>query len=242
MPDRMSGQEPPGHAPFPSTIWAQFLDTRSGSNLAHLAERYWKPIFAFIRARHSGSVDDAFDLTQEFFVRMMETDFADRADPVRGRFRAYVKAALKNFLSHEARDRRRLKRGGGKRLLSFNAGADLPDPPDPGAATPEAALDEAWRREVVLRARARLDAELRASGKHVYADVFREYYLDQSDDVDYEALAAKHRISRSDVSNYLIHAKRAFREILTDLVAETVHGPEDLREELRSLFGGSGPP
>lgn len=233
----------PGSNRFPSTVWAQFLDTRTDRGLTHLAERYWKPIFAFIRARHAKSADEAFDLTQEFFVRMMESDFTDRADPVRGRFRAYVKAALRNFLSVEARDRNRLKRGGGKKIVSINAGNFDPlEPSDPAAANPEEALDNAWKREIIHRARGRLDADLRAAGKAVYADVFREYYLDQSEEVDYEALAARHGISRTDVSNYLTHAKRVFREILTDLVAETVNGPEDLREELRSLFGGAGPP
>lgn len=221
---------------FPSTVWGQFLGSRSRESLAHLAERYWKPICAFIRMRWAKSPEEAADLTQEFFVWILESDFVGKADPCRGRFRGYVKASLQNFLSNAARDRGRLKRGGGRKVFTF--GDAPPEMADPSATTPEEALDEAWRDEMLLRARERLEADLKADGKAAYAGVFRDYYLSESD-LDYRTVAARYGITETEVSNYLMHAKRRFRAILSDLVAETVEGPGELREELRALFGGA---
>src|SRR5437867_9766320 len=85
---------------FPSTCWSRFsaalpedLASRRAA-VEELSRRYWKPIYAYIRAKWAKTNEDAKDLTQDFFVWMLEGDFISRADSSRGRFRAYVKVAL----------------------------------------------------------------------------------------------------------------------------------------------------
>src|SRR5437867_240483 len=108
---------------FPSTCWsrisAAFPEDLAARRAAveDLSHRYWKPIYAYIRAKWGKTNEEAKDLTQDFFVWMMEGDFIDRADPSRGRFRAYVKVALQHYLSDEERRRQRLKRGGDREIL-----------------------------------------------------------------------------------------------------------------------------
>jgi len=235
-----------GGRQFPSTCWTQFLGGgrtgAAGRRAAEsLAQRYWKPIYAFIRSQWAKSAEDAKDLTQEFFVWMLESDFLSRADRTRGRFRSFVKVALRHFLTNEARDTRRIKRGGGRDIVSLDGVPDdsLPggEPAGAKAKTPEEILDEAWKNETLLRTASTLGEALRAEGKGVYYDVFRDYFLAGAAGLNYRALAERYAISEVDVSNFLMHAKNRYRAILTDIVAETVENEEELRDELKALFG-----
>src|SRR5262245_53518495 len=112
---------------FPSTCWSRFMGHADATPEARaetfetLAGSYWKPIYAYVRARFGKSVEDAKDLTQEFFVWMMETDFLDRPDPARGRFRGFVKAALHNYFLNRERNARTQKRGGDRRFVPLDA-------------------------------------------------------------------------------------------------------------------------
>ena len=119
---------------FPSTCWSRFTGTRSPDATQDLARRYWKPIYAYIRSFGAKNDDDARDLTQDFFVWMMESDFAAKADPARGRFRSFVKVVLKRYIAQECRSDNRLKRGGNRTILSLDMkAADFADvePADP---------------------------------------------------------------------------------------------------------------
>src|SRR6185436_4509455 len=121
-------------------------------------------------------------------------------------------------------------------------GVPSDDPPGAEIAgaksrTPEEILDEAWKNETLLRTASALGEALRAEGKGVYYDVFRDYFLAGSADANYRSLASRYGISEVDVSNFLMHAKNLYRAILTDLVAETVENEDELRDELKALFG-----
>ncbi len=231
-----------GRNEFPSTCWSRFLEGTDGADAAveALAKNYWRPIYACIRAKWAKSNEDAKDLTQDFFVWMMESDFIRQADPARGRFRSFVKVALKNYVGMDLRKARRLKRGGERAILELDkaaGGLSGIEPPDPAAGTPEEILDAAWTRELLVRAEGLLEEALRNEGKEVSFRVFREFYLSPTDDVDHRTLASAHGISVDDVGNFLMSAKRRFRQIVTRLVAETVRTERDLQEEMKALFG-----
>lgn len=226
---------------FPDTSWSRLRASgRPGSAEARAAlqalfQSYWKPVYAYVRFRWSKSNEDAKDLTQSFFAWILESGFLDRADAARGRFRSFITSALENFLVDRDRWERRDKRGGGARALELD---DAPESLVPAsAATPEEALIEAWRRDLFLRAEARLEEKLAAEGKRLYYDIFRDYYLAPGGELDYAGVAARHGITTVDVSNHLMHAKRRFQAILTDLVSETVGSEAELQEELKALFG-----
>lgn len=235
------------HGPhaFPSTIWSQVLATGRGPSrdrLGELAERYWWPVHAYVRARWGRSHEDATDLTQEFFAWILERDWIDRADPGRGRFRAFVKTSLENFLTDETRRAGRLKRGGDRAHLSLSAddrGEPPPELVDVSGRAPEDVLDDAWRRALVERATELLEAEYERVGKPRVFAVFRAYFLDESDDSTYADLAERHGIRETDVSNDLQHAKRRYREVLRRVVLDTVADPAALADELEWLFGGA---
>lgn len=237
---------------FPSTRWSRLLaDPAAGSAagreaLEMLARRYWRPIAGYVRA-HCGSsplgAEDALDVTQEFFAWLLETRLLERADPARGSFRGFLKRCLANFLNDLERGRRAEKRGGGRIPLSLPAGADEAERQgfgalqDPTARSPEALLDDLWRREVLGQATAALEAELRGRGKATTFEVFRDYFLGESD-VDYAEVARRHGIDAIDVSNRLAYAKKRFRAHLRSAVLETVQDDEALRAELAWLLEG----
>src|SRR5215210_5880124 len=112
-----------GSSHFPTTRWTlvvaaadlQRKDARSA--LVSLCEIYWYPLYAYVR-RRGYPADQAQDLTQEFFVRILDGRYLDRADADKGRFRAFLLTSLKFFLADEADRHRAQKRGGGN-VLSF---------------------------------------------------------------------------------------------------------------------------
>jgi len=238
---------------FPTTRWSRIL-TPEGDHEARkaawteLARTYWKPVFAYVRTRWARTDEEALDGAQEFFLWMMSRDFLERADPARGRFRGLVKVALSNFLRDLERKRRTLRRGGERTFLSFGAGGgdgerELPvlDPADTRGKSPEDVLDDVWRAEVLARATRALEDELCGQGKELTFRVFQEYFLSDEDEVEYSALAARHGIKASDVSNHLQAAKRRFRAVLKATVADTVTDRDELEGELAWLFGkGTG--
>src|SRR5215467_2189020 len=114
--------ESAGH--FPTTTWTLVLsagrqtDAQSSEALASLCEKYWYPLYAFIR-RRGYPVEQAQDLTQEFFASVLEKRYIDRADRNKGRFRTFLLSSLTHFLFDEVDRRNALKRGGSQITLAF---------------------------------------------------------------------------------------------------------------------------
>lgn len=231
---------------FPSTCWSRLIEPVGEQNGASrlddgttLAALYWRPVYAFIRSRWSRSNEDAKDLTQAFFLWMIETDFVRRADPGRGKFRAFLRTALERFLTDDARRQNRRKRGGDRRHVELPGADDddiLATLHDPGVPSPELALDQAWRRTVLEQALSRVRTAFESSGKATTFRVFEDYFLNDSEELDYDRVAARHGISKNDVSNALMQAKRAYRSSIRAVVTETVRDRDELDEELAWLF------
>lgn len=200
--------------------------------LEDLARAYWRPVYGYVRLRWARTDEDALDATQSFFLWMLEGPFLTRADPRRGRFRGFVRVALDRFLIDLERERTALKRGGARTFVAVDDTAQLPDV---GAAAPEEALDALWRAELLERATRELEQDLERDGKALVFAVFRDYFL-AGDELDYAALAARHGITKTDVSNYLQRAKARYREVLRRVVRETVDSAAELDLELAWLF------
>lgn len=224
---------------FPTTLWS---DVRRGGGagqareeaLAALARRYQAPAEAYLAAALRLSRERAHELFQEFFAWMLASDWLAKAEPERGRFRAFLKVALRNFATDALRREQAAKRGGGTPGLSLDA-ADAPEPVDRATPSPEEALDAAWRAALVEAAFERTRLALERGGRAVPFAVFRDYYLVGGPEPDYRALAARHGITTTDVSNYLQRTKQAYREHLRALVLETVANAADLGDELAWL-------
>ena len=234
-----------GRPQFPSTRWSLLIEGTIAegrvprSYLDDLARLYWRPVYAYVRRQWSRSNEDAKDLTQEFFAWVVESGFVSRADPDRGSFRGFLKVSLEHFLSDAERHRRRLKRGGARIIESMDEGLDRVDVPDAGQRTPGELLDEVWRREVLARVVDGLEDGYRCEGRRVYFDVFRDYFLDDAE-VTYADLATKYGLDQNKVSNCLQHAKRRYRDVLRQTLADTVETEAALDAELAWFTGDGG--
>lgn len=228
---------------FTATAWSQLVLRRDAGpeerqrRVELLARRYWKPIYAYIRRRWNRPNEEAKDLTQKFFLWMLETDFLEKVRADRGRFRNFVKKAVERFVLGEYDAERRLKRGGGTALVSLDfIGAGAVEAAAP-ALDPEALFEEQWRRVLVQEALARLRSALESAGKLVPYRIFEDFYFAPEPGPSYEDLAARHGVSKVDVANALARVKARYRAILEELLAESVAGPAELRQEFRELFG-----
>ncbi len=233
----------PGREPysFPSTLWSRVRGREGGErtrdDLEALFTAYARPVVAYLRARFRLDPETALDHAQDFFVRVLEGDFLDRADRERGRFRTFLTAALDRFVIDRAREKSAQKRGGDRIHLSLagESGEHAVDLPDPRTATPAEILDRAYRREIVTRSLDELRERLACEGKETYFRVFDELFLREGEPDDHATVAARHGLTASDVSNHLRAVKKRYRAILRRRVRETVASDEDLEDELRWL-------
>jgi RNA polymerase sigma-70 factor (ECF subfamily) len=112
----------PARAQFPSTHWsrvAEAADLESPGTkdaLTTLCKSYWYPLFVFVRSQ-GHKAEEASDLVQQYFARLLEGRVLAAADPAKGRFRTFLIADCKNFLSHQRVRARALKRGGDRHFL-----------------------------------------------------------------------------------------------------------------------------
>ncbi|MGE0431906.1 MAG: RNA polymerase sigma factor [Planctomycetota bacterium] len=233
---------------FPDTPWSDLhtpaSDTRRREMLTELCQAYWRPVFSLVRAR-GARLDDALDLTQEFFCSLLngEGQFLDRYDAGRGRFRTFLKGAVRKFLAQDYRDRKRDKRGGSAIIISLDAlgdaGSDDADMPGHGE-TPEDLFDRRWAETVMAHALERLQTELTAAGKVTTFHIFVAYDLERAGgaNVRYEDIAAEFGLSRDDVKNQLTRARSQLRQILLSIVSRTAATSDDAVQECDDLFSG----
>lgn len=228
--------EAQGRAEFPPTRWSRILAPGGDRDLDALFRDYEGPIRAFLAARLRLRAHDAADAAQDAVAWMLQKDLFGKADPTRGRFRAFLKTALANFAIERLRHDAAQKRGSGRETVALET---TDEPVDETARSADDVLDERWRAELLQRARTRLQRELEDSGRELHWAVFRDWFLAEDDDLDHQTLALRHGITRTDVSNWLDHGKRRFRALLRECVAETVRDEQELQDELRWLFAGT---
>src|SRR5262245_33335905 len=175
-------KRPPPCVQFTTTHWSVVLAARNGSSaqaseaLEQLCRAYWYPLYAFVRRQGHGP-DDAQDLTQEFFARLIEKDFLQHLSHREGRFRSFLLKFVQHFLS-DARDKARAqKRGGGQVPVSLDGLAPEDryalEPTD--TLTPELLFERFWAQTLFQRAQARLREEYAASGQADLFDLLKDY-------------------------------------------------------------------
>src|SRR4026207_2252114 len=161
----------PGSSQFPTTRWTLVVAAgdphrkEARSALVSLCEGYWYPLYAYLR-RRGYPADQAQDLTQDFFIRVLEGRYLDRADPDKGRFRAFILTSLKFFPADEGDRHRAQKRGGGHVLsLEISSGEERYQREPAHDETPERIFDRRWALSEVDRGGGRLRAEAGAHGR-----------------------------------------------------------------------------
>jgi RNA polymerase sigma-70 factor (ECF subfamily) len=206
--------------------------------LAVLCENYWFPLYAFVR-RAGYLAEDAQDLTQEFFVRLLAGNCLAVADPQRGRFRAFLLGAMKHFLAKEARRQGAQKRGGHRTMLSldFHSGENryhLIEPID--NLTPERLYERRWALTLLDLVLGRLREELRAAGKLELFDRLKQFLAGANAHPPYLEVAEELRTSEGAVKVAVHRLRRRYRKLLKEEIARTVADPQTLEDELRELL------
>lgn len=233
---------------FATTRWSVVLSCAdSGATtgtareaLAQLCQTYWRPIFSFI-CRRGYSVTDAQDLTQDFFLMVLEGKLLHRADPERGKFRSYLLKALTDFL-HDARDRRLAKkRGGGAHFVAWDdwmaeAPSQFSLPQQALESLPaERLFDLRWAATVVERALRRLAEECESHGRRRVFEVMSPALSAERADVSYADLSKQLGASEATVKRLLHEMRERYRALLREEVADTVEKTESIDEEVRYL-------
>lgn len=232
----------PGHRRFATTRWSLILATadpdssQAAAALSSLCEIYWFPVYAFIR-RTGASADEARDLTQAFFFRVLEKGSFKEARQERGRFRAFLLTAVRHFLSNERDAARAAKRGGGQvhLPLAFDDGERryLLEPVE--YQTPEHVYERRWALSVLDAAMQRLGAKYEDPDRCKVFITLRPLLSGRESDSYAEAAAALN-MSEGALRVALHRLRRHFRTVLRDVIGETVARPEDIEPELQHLL------
>ena len=233
---------------FTTTRWSVILscaDSQASTQtvrnaLAQLCQLYWRPVFAFV-SRAGFSMEDAQDLTQDFFVMVLNGHLLERADPNRGRFRSLLLKALKNFLN-DARDKRRaVKRGGNIQFIRWDEWmAEVPSQLSVSAKEsegwpPEKVFDVRWAATIAEHALSQLGEECERRGRRRVFDVLSSCLAAEREDVSYTSFSKSLGIPETAVKRLVHQLRQRYRALLREEVAETVEKPEDVEQELRYL-------
>jgi RNA polymerase sigma-70 factor (ECF subfamily) len=215
-------------------------EAKARKALADLCKTYWRPVFAFI-CRRGYSVADAQDLTQDFFLMLLEGDILKRADPSRGRFRSLLLKALQNFLVDDTIRKRAHKRGGNMKFVSWDewiaeAPSNLAITIQEAEAWPaERIFDVRWAATAVEHALRRLGEECEVRGRRRVFDVLSECLAADRQDVSYPKFSKILGVPEASVKRLVHQLRQRYRMLLREEVAQTIEKPEDVDEELRYL-------
>jgi RNA polymerase sigma-70 factor (ECF subfamily) len=233
--------------PFEATRWSLVLragaeDTaQRQSALSELYLAYWSPLYAFLR-RSGRTAEDARDLAQEFFVRLLDGSLLAAADPAKGRFRTLLLAGLRHLDANAHRATATVKRGGGQELVPLDV-TSAEDHWQAGAApgdSPERAFDRAWANVVIDRASVRLRENYHAGGKGPLFDALFPGLLGGRTEGGLVAVGERLGLSEGSVKMAFSRLRHRFGEALQAEIAHTVNSRAAVREELRYLLSVLG--
>ncbi len=214
---------------FPPTRWDALPEEEN--RLGRLLGIYWKPVYWWIRCRWRRNNEEAKDLTQGFFARLIQDGSLERVVSERGGLRAYLRSTLHHYLVDHTRRENAVKRGG---LL-------VRLPLDEQEISGDEAYDRGWIAATVGEALRRLKRSLTTEGRETHLRVFLHYYVDRSPDdprPSYAEVAERWGLLPHDVCNSLVYVRRRLRVILMECVRETVGSDPEAEAELRFVLGG----
>lgn len=247
MTDNLAAHDEGGPKRFDTTRWSVVLSSAATDNgekgreaLSHLCKIYWRPIFAFI-CRRGHSTSDAQDLTQEFFMNIVEGNLLQQADPARGRFRSLLLRSVQNFLIDVHQKKMAQKRGGEMQFVQWEEWvAESPSNLSlPSKAldswTAERLFDIRWAATVVEQALRRLRAECEMRGRRRVFDALSGTLSAERKEIAYGAIGLSLGVSDAVVKRLSYQLRHRYRALLRDEVARTVETDAAVEEEIRYL-------
>jgi len=238
-----SGDESPRQPAFVTTHWSVVLaagrnDTpRARAALENLCRTYWYPLYTYVR-RRGHSPEDAQDLTQEFFARLLEHNWLVKADRAKGRFRSFLLMAMNRFLANEWDKVKTLKRGAGVPLvpLAFETAETRYAAEPATTSTPEVAFDQEWALTLLDEVLRHLRAHYKQHGKGALFDALKPCLIGSREAQPYATLAAELGMTEGAVKVAVFRLRQRYRKRLEEEIAKTVALPEDVDGELRHLL------
>lgn len=232
---------------FRTTHWSLVLTAGHGASpgaraaLETLCRTYWYPLYAYVR-RLGYRPEDAQDLTQGFFARLLERDFFARAQRERGRFRSFLLTALKHHLGDERDRATALKRGGALTFVSLDeelAEAQFSrEPAD--ETTPEMIFERRWALTLLETARGQLQAVYAADGKEDRFALLEQFLPGEQGQISYAQAAAQLGLAEATLRSEVHRFKQRLRELLRAEIAHTVASPAEIDDEVRHLMAVLG--
>lgn len=232
----------PVGARFTTTHWSMVATAGDGTlpgaaeALERLCRAYWYPLYAYVR-RRGHSPEDAQDLTQDFFQRLLASDWIARADQAKGRFRTFLLCGLRNFLANEWQKSGRLKRGAGKVFVALD-GLEAEErykvePAD--LASADKLFERRWALTLLEAVLRRLELEQAGPEAADRFSALREVLVGEPSDEGYAALARRFGVAENTVKSWVHRLRGRYRELVREAVAETVHGPDEVQDEMHFL-------
>lgn len=232
----------PSPGQFPTTRWSRVIlagdpdAPMARESLAELCDAYWFPLYAYIR-RRGHDPEQAADLTQDFFARVLEKGLLSEADPERGSFRAFLRTVCFHFLANRRDHERAKKRGGGRPVLSIDRavaeGRYEREPFD--ALTPERAFERTWAITLLGRVLDQLRLEYDEAGKAATFEALRGM-LDGADAGSYAEVAERMGAGEGAARMAALRLRRRYGELLRREIASTLAEPDEVDDEIRRLF------
>jgi RNA polymerase sigma factor (sigma-70 family) len=228
---------------FATTHWSVILcaaqreTPEATAALEQLCRSYWFPLYGYAR-RRGYNVQDAQDLTQEFFAALLGKNRLVNVSPYKGRFRSFLLASFNHFLA-DAHDRRTcLKRGGNCELVSIEAqeAEDRYKLEPVDHRTPESLYDRQWALALLERVLERLRQELIAAGKGKLFEELQGFLLGERGGARQVELAARLGLTQSAVAVTVHRLRHRYQALLREELSRTVADPREVDEEMKELF------
>jgi RNA polymerase sigma factor (sigma-70 family) len=230
---------------FPLTRWSVVVAARSAEPdqrqraLEVLIAAYWKPVYKYIRLHWRRENEEAKDLTQDFFYRLLEKDFLASYEPKRSRLRTFLRVCVDRLIANQDKASRRLKRGGEiefQQLDFESAEGELRHIEIPSPGRVEDFFEREWMRSVFSLSLDRFRRHCEESGKQMQFRMLQFYDIDDGGhDLTYQQVAQRFGLKRTDVTNYLAYARREFRKIVLEQLRDMTASEEEFQWEATLL-------
>jgi RNA polymerase sigma factor (sigma-70 family) len=244
MPKKSREKFGPSNRPqFATTHWSVVLAAGKSSSPQHeqalstLCQTYWFPLYAYLR-RRGYDTHQAEDYTQGFFADILEKHDLRAADPECGKFRSFLLATLKHFLSDERDLAHAQKRGGGRKLLSLDfQEAESQYHLEPAdRLSPERLFEKSWALTVLEKTMVNLRADSARRGKEDVFDHLKVYLTTEKDEIPYRDMAEELDMTEGSIRVAVHRLRRQYRKLLRDEIAQTVADEDQIDEEMGCLF------